>query len=86
MKYATVAFDLLPYNMESAPLTIESNSKWRHCQHLPYCIVYAVCVLLPLVDIQFVARLASLCCHSKNLLRYYFFLSDNVFDWWWELK
>jgi len=25
----------LTYNMESAPLAIESNSKWRHC-HLIY--------------------------------------------------
>ena len=32
--YANVAYDLLPYNMESATLTIESSSKWRHC-HLP---------------------------------------------------
>jgi len=27
-KYLNVAYDPLPYNMASATLTIESNSKW----------------------------------------------------------
>jgi len=35
MNYSNVAYDLLPYNMASATLTIESNSKWCHC-HLMY--------------------------------------------------
>ena len=33
--YANVTYDLLPYNMESATLTTENDSKWRHC-HLMY--------------------------------------------------
>ena len=33
--YANVSYHPLPYNMASATLTIESNSKWRHC-HLMY--------------------------------------------------
>jgi len=28
--YANVAYELLPYNMESATLTVESNITWRH--------------------------------------------------------
>ena len=29
-----VADDLLPYNMESETLTIESNSEWHHCRRI----------------------------------------------------
>jgi len=31
MNYANVAYDSLTYKMASATLTIESNSKWPHC-------------------------------------------------------
>ena len=34
--YPNVIYALLPYNMESATLTIESNSKRRYC-HLMHC-------------------------------------------------
>ena len=30
MKYTNAAYDFLLYTIESATLTIESNSKWRH--------------------------------------------------------
>jgi len=35
MNYANVAHELLPYNMEVATLTIQSNSKWCH-----YYLIY----------------------------------------------
>ena len=35
--YAVVAYDLLPYNVESATLSVENYSKLHHC-HLVYSV------------------------------------------------
>ena len=37
--YANVVYDSVTYNMASATLTAESNSKWRYCQ-LMYRLFY----------------------------------------------
>jgi len=42
--HGNVAYDLLPYNMESPTITIESNSKRHHC-HLMYTMHRAVKIL-----------------------------------------
>jgi len=45
INYANVAYDMLTYNMESATLTTDSNSKWCHCHHMYWAnaiITYSV--------------------------------------------
>ena len=45
--YTNVVYDSLSYKMASATLTVESNSKWRHC-HLIIVMIFSggVCLLL----------------------------------------
>ena len=38
--YANVAYDLLTYNMAAATLTIQSNSKWRHCIYIRWSLSF----------------------------------------------